>query len=442
MKKNKQLTYLVGLLTLFILTSLLFLKYFNLSWVETTEADATITINFLFPMKQDGFEQYLKIDHSLEDCSDFGYSFKWLNSHVVEIKLIEKNSIKGQKVKLMIDNAPTLINNLKKSGTIPVQFKTNVEIVSPNSELLISSNHAFIVQFNTPMDTSQMNKYLQCNATFYIKPYESTLESGEKYIDPTKFLFIPKEPLENNKQYVLLFKAGMRSQGGNLLKNDQAIILKVDTKPTILKTYPGDGDKWIGLYPCFTLESKEPIIGATAKINNKELTATSIDDYHIYFLLDELLEPETNYQISFQTQVASGELSDIKIINFSTTTLNENRFWLDIKCGNMQQIRCYQGTKRIKTIPFELSSKKFLPRFGTYYLESKNEVYENNQLQIGANYWMMINNKFGIHGQVRNAYWEILNNSSVQGENITISDEDASWLYNQIDNQTMIIVRK
>lgn len=440
MNKKHQTIYWISLVVLFIIGFYYFLINFNFSWVETNINYAKITINFLFPMDQDAFNQHIKLINEREDNRNFSYSLKWLNKQVVEIKLQEENEIKGQKVKLLIRNAPTLIDGLAKSETVTIQFKNTIEMLSPTSHLLISSTNPFIVQFNTPMTLKQIYKYLQCDAEFYIKTYEMVDSKGSKYIDDTQYILIPKNPLENEKNYVLLFKAGMASKSGALLKNDQAIILQVDKKPTISKTYPAEGDKWIGLYPRFTLESKEPITRAIARINGQIINGVLIDNYHAYFLLDTLLKPETTYHIDFQTQVASSEFSETKGIDFSTTTLNQNRFWLDIRCGNVQEINCYEGNKRIKTISYTMKSEDNIPRFGTYYLQGKTEVYENNKQKIGANYWMIINETFGIHGDIRNAYWQHLNNN-ISTKNIVITDEEAAWLYEKMNDQNMIIVR-
>lgn len=441
MNKKHQKIYWISLAVLFIVAVFCFFKNFNLSWVETNINHAKITINFLFPMDQGAFNEHIRLISQREDNRNFSYSLKWLNNQVVEIKLQEENEIKGQKIKLLIHNAPTRLGGLTKSETVTIQFKSTIEILSPKSELLISSTNPFIVQFNTPMNLKQIYKYLQCDAEFYIKPYETVDSNGNKYTDDTKYILIPKNPLENEKSYVLLFKAGMASKSGALLKSNQAIMLQVDKKPTIIKTYPAEGDKWIGLYPRFTLESKEPITRALATINGQTINGILIDNYHAYFLLDDLLKPETAYHIDFQIQVESSEFSETKGVEFSSTTLNQNRFWLDIRCENVQEINCYEGNKLIKTIPYTMKSKDNIPRFGTYYLQGKAEVYENNKQQIGANYWMIINETFGIHGDIRNAYWQRLNHT-ISAKNIVITDEEAAWLYEKMNDQNMIIIRK
>ena len=438
MKRNK---HWISASIIFVFCLLGFLRTFNLSWVETYDHEAKITINFLFPMKQEGFKEHITLMSQRADSKAFSYDLKWLNHHIVEINLKEQNEIKGQKVKLLIHKAPTQFKNFTKSESMLVQFKSDIQILSPTQDLLISSNQPFVIQFNTPVGLNQISKYLQCDAKFYIKPYEETDDQGKKHIDDTKFILTPKEPLENEKCYVLLLKAGMASKSGTLLKKDQVIMVQVDHKPTILKTYPAEGDKWIGLYPRLTLESKEPIVKAVASINDQMIEGVLTDENHVYFLLDELLKQDTTYTIHFQTQVKSGELSAIKSVTFSTTTLNENRFWIDIRNGNKQQINCYEGGKIIRTIPCEIKKTKQMPLWGTYYLQDKAEVYENNAERLGANYWMAITENFGIHGETRDSYWKPIE-TEVITPHIIISDSDAAWLYEKMNAQNMIIFRK
>lgn len=440
MKKNHQLIYLISIIASLILIGLWSVKYFNLSWVESTEQYSTVTINFFVPMNQNEFEKHIQLLSQRDDNDQFSYTLNWINNQVVEIKLYENNQIKGQKIKLLIEKAPTQIGQLTKSAKVIVQFKTKIEILSPTSEILVSSTNPFIVQFSTPMNLDQLNKYLQCDAKFSITPYVTTLPTGEKTTDDTKYLFTPQKPLDNGKKYVLLFKSGMRSKGGTLLQNDQLIMLQVDKRPTILKTYPTDGDKWIGLYPRFTLQSKEPIKTAVAKVNNEVIRGILTDQNHAYFLLNNLLQPETSYQVDFKIEVASGETSEITSVHFTSTTIKNNRFWLDIRCKKGQSIYCYQGSQVVKVIPCQIALGNELPQRGTYYLQGKTEVYENNAQHMGANYWMMINDSFGIHGTLRDAYWEPFT-TEVKNKNIVISEEDAAWLYERVSYQTMIVIR-
>ncbi len=444
---RKKLTIL-SLMVVMILLLLWFINGFNLSWVETNEGYAEITINFLIPMEQSNFEKHIKWLGEAHYQNEINYSVTWIRPEVVCIKAKEVSLIKGKKVELLIDNAPTKWYSICKSEKVHINFKSPIHILRPQNNYLISSTNAFEVQFNTPMNYSQINKFLQCDATFTIKPCVKTGTNGRSYTDLTRFTFTPKTPLKNGKRYVLSFKAGMPSYTGELLNKDQVFTLQVDQKPSIIKTYPAKGDKWIGLYPRLTLESKDPIIKATLLIDNEKLEGTLIDAYHAYFILNNRLKADTTHQAIFQTQAASGELSIAYVVSFTTTSIKNNRLWAEVICGSNTFVYCYQGEKKIKTMVCSLGSGDYAPLPGTYYLQGKSDVYEDTFHKEGANFWIRITDTFGFQGYIRDAYWNISPNAikalgaRIKRRNIILSDIDAKWLFENLPDKSMIIIRK
>lgn len=413
------------------------LTCFNLSWIETIPNEAKITINFLVPMNHEHFEENIKITALDQSHNQYSYQVNWLNTQVVEIKLKEEGKTRGHKIELFIDHAPSTIQNIYKSSRIPVQFKTEICIKSPQQHLTISSTKAFSVIFNTPISLKELSRAFQCEVPFLIEAYHES--SNENLNDKTtQFIFKPSKPLENGKVYSLVFKAGMRAVSGVCLKQDLHIELEVDQKPTILEVYPNNRDKWIGLYPRFLVTSKENITGAIAKLNGKTLNGILTDKRHAYFLADELLLPETNYSLEIQVKVKSGEVSEVKKIEFSTTSIDQDRIWLDIHYDEAT-IDCYQGKKKIRRIPCQFP--RYLLPFGTYYLQGKQEIYEDDVHQLGGNYWIIISGKMGIQGDLRDAYWQPITMSS-NASNLVISDEHAAWLYEKVENDTMVTFRR
>ncbi len=432
MSKQQRIIYDVMGVLLGLVLVVGFLKYFNIHWIESTTSYTKITINFLVPMNQNNLQEHIELISEDNNQNAFNYSIYWINNHTAEIILKEQGEIKGQKIIFKINHAPSQYDGIYKSTSLPIQLKADIQLLSSN-EFLISSTRSFIVAFNTPISLQQVYKSLQSEAKFQIKPYKNT--------NDTQFIFTPEKALSNGQIYILLFKAGMCAKSGTLLKEDQAVILHVDQKPTITKTYPINGDKWIGLYPRILLESGEDITNAEAYINGVSLKGKLINSKKAYFLLDDLLQPETCYHLTFQVQSASGEVSELKQIDFTTTTLNDKRFWMDIHVGNSKEIRCYLGTKCIKTIPFETSQNIDSLTLGTYYLQGKSEVYEDPEHNLGGNYWVNISNQLGIQGTLRDAYWQPINNLE-HAKNMIITDEEAAWLYEKLEHDTMIVVRR
>ncbi len=447
MNVYRQKLTILSFIIVVILAIAWLIQGFNLSWVEVKKDYAEITINFLVPMEHAGFEKYIKWIGEVPYENKVDYSVTWISSEVVSIKVKETSQIKGKKIKMLIENAPTKWQGISKTKEVSIAFKAPIHILSPQNDFLISSTNSFEVQFSTPMNATQINKFLQCDATFYIEPCIVTDANGKQYTDLTRFIFTPKLPLENGKRYVLSFKAGMPSHTGTLLEEDQVFVLQVDQKPSIMKTYPASQDKWIGLYPRLALESKEPIINATVTIENEKMNGVLTDDHHAYFILKDRLKPETTYKAIFQTQVASGEVSEPETVQFTTTTLKQNRIWLEVICGQNTVVYCYQGEKKIKTMICSIGEGKYAPPLGTYYLQGKADVYEDAVHKEGANFWIKISDEYGFQGYLRDAYWNILTSASeslgarTKRRNIILSDEDAKWLYENLPDNAMIIIR-
>lgn len=303
--------------------------------------------------------------------------------------------------------------------------------MAPVEPLLISSTHSFLVKFNTPIAPKALQKSLKSEVAYHIKPYD-TLEST--------YLFSPAKKLENGKHYQLTFLKGMKAKCGVVLQENKDIVLQIDQKPSIVKTYPVAGDKWIGLYPHIQIESKQPLVSAEALIEGAPIQGTLVDERHAYFILEHLLKPETEYELSFRVKVPSGEVSDWTKIPFTTTSINNKRFWLDIHMS-AKKIKCYEGEKCIRTLFYDTSLPMDTHLFGTYYLQFKSENYEDSSRHLGANYWFMISKQLGIQGTLRDDYWQPITNLT-QTNNFVLNDEDAAWLFNKMKENTMIIVRK
>ncbi len=438
---------MIALIIVVVLSFTWLVVGFNLSWVEVKKNYAEVTINFLVPMQQQNFEKHIKLLPEKPYSNQFDYSITWLNEQVASIKIKEMGQIKGQKIKLFVDKAPTRWLNICKSESVDISFKSKIQILSPQNDFIISSTQPFIVQFNTPMKINQIYKYFECDTVFYIEPCIKKLENGMKYTDETCFIFKPKCPLENNKKYFLSFKKGMPSKGGTLLEEDKFFVLQVDQKPVIKSTYPAHQDRWIGLYPRITVESETPITKAYIFVDGKKYIGQLQDAYHAHFLLDSCLLPETSYQIEFQIQAASGELNEPHSINFSTTSLDKDRLWLEVLCGNESVINCYKGTNKIKTMAASVGEGVCAPQMGTYYLQDKKEVYEDNAHKEGANFLLKISQEFGFQGNIRDAYWNIKVSEKnrigarMKRKNIILNDEDIKWLYENLPINTMIIIR-
>lgn len=444
MKKINKKTFWI-ILSIVILVTTAFVKDFYLSWVEVYEDYAEVTINFLLPMDKTAFNKHIELLSELPEANQFSCQVHWFSDKVVQLKISEENQIKGQRVKLRIKNTPTCYSWLSKSLKLTIPFKTEVQLKAPEDNVLIASTGAFKVQFNTPMNKHKLSEYIECDAMFQIEPCKKLDANGQEYEDLSCFLFTPKAVLENGRNYILSFKKGMPSQNGTFLAETCYRMISVDQKPEILKTYPAQDDKWIGLYPRFILESDTPIKEAELILNGVSLQGKVQNQKKAYFTAPNLLKPETTYEAVFQVTSASGEKSLPQKVAFTSTNIEPNRIWLIVQLAEPHTVNCYNGTKKIKSFPCILGEGENAPLLGTYYLQNKQEVYEDEH--IGANYYLEVYEKCGIQGMMRNSYWQLEEGLSSrmggnsQYRNIILYDEDARWLYENLPYDTMIIIK-
>ena len=446
MKSNK-IVFAVALTIVLLTLSIFVVKDLNFHWSEVGADKASVVINFLLPMDKASFNDHIKVQNQMGYLEDFSCQIKWVNDYVCEISLQEEGQIKGQKVQLIIDKAPTIYKNLYKDATIPIQFKADIDLVEPTNEILISTKQSFIVRFNTPMNKVVIHKYLASDAEFIIEPVRIK-EDNKVITDYTSFTFMPKVSLENNHKYILTFKKGMPSQSGVMLKENQMIVLHTDIKPIIAGISPPSGSKWVGLYPRIIVKSETPMKAAYLELDNELLTGTLKNQYYAEFYLEHVLGAEREYIGNVQIQAESGELSDKETLRFSTVPIKEDRYWAEIILGKNQEMIIYQGNQKVKRIQCSGGSESNPTLRGTFYIQDKGDKYFSKTENEGANYWLTLSEGIRIHGMTRNENWEIKMNvlnrlgEGQTGGNIVMLEEDALWLYKTLPLDTMVVIHR
>lgn len=446
MKPSKTL-FSIALMVVMLTGSIYFLKNFSLTWVEVQQDKAIITVNFLFPMAKENLAQCIKIQPQISSAQDFKCTIRWLSDKTAQITLEECSTIKGQKVRLIINNAPDRTRKVRKNAEMSIQFRSPISILSPQEELLIGTKTPFIIHFNTPMKKSMLHKYLESDAHFYIEPVKRELPNGKEEIDPTTYAFIPKEKLENSKKYVLSFRKGMPSESGVMLQEDTNVLLYTDSKPNITSLIPPTGSKWIGLFPKISLETDKPITEAYIELDGKTFKGKQITAYKAEFFPESLLKPETTYALKAKVKAPSGEMSEMKQTLFTTVPVHEDRIWVEIILNpTKSSLVVYKGEKQLKKMLCSGGKKETPTPYGTFYTYEKGEKYYSHKDNEGANSWIMLSEGIIIQGITRDEYWKIKNNIAQHlGEaqtkgNIILSEEDALWLYSALPNDTMVII--
>lgn len=429
----------VSLIGIILLVMVWFVKDFNFPEVSVNEDGAKVQINFIFPMDQDGFNDKISVLPSIGG-TDFECVTKWESSRKVLIKIKEKSDIKGQKVHLVVRHAKTRFPYIKKNANIPVQFQVTPKIISMNEGNNMPTHEPIIVTFNTPMKRANINKYIASDTEFEIMPVE-----GGSYC---KWRLSPKEPLENNRKYVLSFKKGMPAISGKLLEQDLVISLKTATKPEFIGGKPENKERWIGLHPLIVFESNEAIKEARIEIDGEVVTGIIRDERWAEFTLPRLLDFETTYDVKAKSVSVWGEESEPYDFQFTTIPLDEERLWIEVILKEEHKVIVYKGRKQIRIMPCSGGAPETPTLLGTYFLKDRGTMFYARKISEGANNWIRINGNYLFHGLPRDKDWVI----SKEAEEkmgypashgcIRLREIDAKWLYDTIPENTMVIIHK
>ena len=383
----------------------------------------------------------LKIQSDQVPEQTFTCAIEWESPTTAKIQVKETGSIKGQKIKLLIDKAPTKYKGWSKNEVVTIQFKEPVRIIEPQTEILISTNESFIIRFSTPMNPHKLNKYLKSDGSFYIEALDN---------DKSSFKFTPTKELENGRKYILNFSKGMPALSGAMLEEDVSVVLQTDVKPQVTHTYPENNSKWIGLYPKINITVDREITKAYLDIGNDTRIEGHLKENKVEaeFILPEILKPDTKYEWQVIVEAPSGEGNTPYPFVFTTVPVPDNRLWIEVQVGKFQQILIHQGQKVIKQMNCSAGVEKYPTHLGTYYIQGKGEKFFSDEMNRGANYWLKVSGEVMLHGMLRDEYWtplyrveQRLGEAQTKGD-IIVSEEDAKWLYENIVEDTMVIIHK
>lgn len=435
----KDKIFKVALIAVILILMAWFIREFNLPTVKVSEDGASVSINFIFSMDQESFHEKLSILPDIPN-TEFDCNIKWESAHSVSIQVKEKSAIKGQKVHLIVKNAQTKIPYIKKSANIPIQFQQKPKIIGLSQFENIPTDKPIIVKFNTPMKRANINKYIESDTEFEIMPVE-----GGNYC---QWRLMPKSKLANKKKYVLSFRKGMPAVSGMFLEADEVITLETASQPEILSVMPEDGSRWIGLYPKIILESQEALASARIEIAGQTIEGEILDERWAQFILPELLDFGTHYQVKSQVVSSHGEKSQDYNFEFSTIPLEEDRIWVEVILKESHQVIVYKGREIIRQMPCSGGAPETPTILGTYYLQDRGSKFFARKISEGANNWVRIHGNYLFHGLPRDENWVISQEavdkigSPASHGCIRLREIDAQWFYDHVPQNTMVIIHE
>ncbi|ONI43391.1 hypothetical protein AN641_10245 [Candidatus Epulonipiscioides gigas] len=444
---NQRNVTIVASIIVFILSTMYIISSLSVVHINIKGSSAVVTINFFMPMDKEKFSESISILPAFSQSDDIDMQIQWRNNNTVELLLTEIGDIKGQEIRLEINNAKTTLAFINKDKTIEFSFNSKIKVIEPKEALLIATDNSILVSFNTPINLNSLKKYITLDAQCNIEPQNSSKLSKKGQADSTIFKFTPTQELENAKPYNIVFNKGLIAVSKEILQEDIKVQILTDKEPVITKILPENNSHWIGLYPKISITSDMPIKEAKLYVNDIILDGNIIGDYKAIFYFDNILKPNTQYNTNIVVLTPSGQKSLQYLLNFKTVPINDDRIWIIIESGQLHKLTVYQGQKLIKQMICSIGANITKYQKGTYYIIEKGDTFYDSMKKIGANNYVILSEGILIHGLKRDSYWNIQESSEIglgapqSGDNIILSEEDAKWLLENIPEETMVILK-
>lgn len=432
------------IIIIFLTAIIFFFQRFNLVVTEIQGDTAIVKINFLVPMKQFGIEEKIHIKSYHLSHSKIHCDFNWESKNVLRVCLKEISDFKGQKAIFMIKGAETKIPFLSKSLSVLIQFQAEPKLIKVENGKNTPTDGPLILQFNTPIDFKNIEQYIQTDVKFEIRPYEV---DSNKFIDYCKLVLYPDEKLENERNYLLLIKKGLKAQCGEMIKEDIKIQITTAPKPYITKTFPEQSAKWVSIYPKITAEMSEELSDAIVTIDGVK-QKVKIKGNKLELLPWEVLRANKEYEVQIQGVSKYGEKTDLYSLKFTTMPLKEDQLWVEVVLKEKHEVLIHKGEEVIRRMPASGGKPEEPSVLGTFYIQDRGPSFFSPRFNEGALYWVRIVDQYLFHGIPRDNHGNIIQSElekigkPASHGCIRLLDEDAKWFYENIPHGTMVIIHE
>lgn len=423
---------------------LLFFQHYNLLLVDVKDDTAVIRVNFLVPMEQLGIEKSLEIKSPVPNTK-FHCDLKWEGSNRLKVTIYELSELKGQKILFKIHGAKSQFPFLYKYLSTSVQFQVEPKLIEIVNKDHVPTEGPLVLQFNTPMDSKNIHKFIQSDIKFDLEAQE--FESNSRSIDYSRWNLYPKEKMKNESNYLLLIKKGLKAQCGHMLKEDVQIQIRTASKPEIVATNPKQSAQWVALYPKISAKMSEEIKEAVVTIGGVK-QKVSINGNKLEFLPHTILEPGEEYEVSIQGISKYGEKTDPYVLKFMTMPINDDDIWVEVSLKEKHEVIIHKGKDIIRKMPASGGTKEEPTVLGTFYIQDRGTSFFSKRFNEGATYWVRIIDQYLFHGIPRDNHWNIIESERKKiGKPashgcVRMNEEDAKWFYENIPHGTMVIIHE
>ena len=175
---------------------------------------------------------------------------------------------------------------------------------------------------------------------------------------------------------------------------------------------------------------------------------TQIKDNKIIYRPNEILQPKRNYNMSIEYQGKNDEDILIQTHSFITKELEDDIIWVEVSLTNKyHKVYIRKGkTTIIKEMLCSGGTKDQPTLMGTFYLKDRGNSFYSERFKEGALYWVRFKDQYLFHSVPRDKEGNIIPKEAdkigkpASHGCIRLVDEDAKWFYNNILDETMVII--
>ncbi|TCK89018.1 L,D-transpeptidase-like protein [Natranaerovirga hydrolytica] len=217
---------------------------------------------------------------------------------------------------------------------------------------------------------------------------------------------------------------------------------------TIEKIQIMSQDDKVELYPLIEVEFSKILSFGQININNIQ-GSTQLEGNKLTYIPKEILQPNTQYTIDILAKGINDADYIKEIKNITTQSLSKDEIWVEVALGsNPQTVYIRKENEIIKEMICSGGIEQEPSIIGTYYLQNRGDEFYSERFKEGAKYWVRIKDQYLFHSIPRDKEWNIIKEELEKlGEPashgcIRLSDEDAKWFYENIPDETMIIIHE
>lgn len=403
-----------------------------------------ISIDFLLPIDEDDIGEKIHIVSENPD-TEITKSHRWKDERTLEIFVMEKELPKGYKTRVEIDSLKTNIPGIRKR--VKFTYRASISPFLAKISPVVPRNGPIVLNFSTPIRGHELQKNIQADFNFEVKPHHVAMEDGKFFRDFSKWYLYPSSPLESGRRYSITHQGELISLSKIRGWGDFTQEFQVAKRPTIVATVPNEHARGIPLYFLLKVDFDHDMEKVDIRVKGMKGDVILAGD-NATFKPYSAFMPGKTYDVVITGRSIFKEDMDPYVFSFTTVDI-EDDYWVEINLRPVQKVIVYKGDKAIRTMlasgGLDDDPDCITPK-GIFYLKDRGASFWAENIQEGGLYWVRIKGNYLIHSLPRGRD-DVISKESLEKLGLPAShgcirlrDHEAKWFYDTIPKGTMVVI--